>query len=77
VDNVFHNPRRPQLAKKKKVSPHHAVKLDSLVDVKLAAKLADAGIDRVHHVRKMTDAELKAIKGIGAKAVEDIRAAVA
>ena len=62
---------------KKTASPHHAVKLNKLVDAKLAVKLRDAGIDRVHQVRKMTDAQLKALKGIGAKAVGDIRAAIA
>ena len=60
-----------------KATPHHAVKLNKLVDAKLAVKLRDAGIERVHQVRKMTDAQLKALKGIGAKAVGDIRAAIA
>ena len=61
----------------KNKSPHHAVKLDSLLDAKLAAKLAETGIERVHHTRNLTDGELKDLKGIGAKAVSVIRAAVA
>ncbi|MFT7577910.1 MAG: DNA-directed RNA polymerase alpha subunit [Alphaproteobacteria bacterium] len=70
------NQRSPSVAKKKP-APHHAVKLDKLVDEKLFAKLSAAGIERVSHVRKLTDAELKAVKGIGAKAIDDIRTAVA
>jgi DNA-directed RNA polymerase alpha subunit len=62
---------------KKKPAPHHAVKLDKLVDEKLFAKLSAAGIERVGHVRKLTDPELKAVKGVGAKAIGDIRTAVA
>jgi DNA-directed RNA polymerase alpha subunit len=68
--------RSPSVAKKKS-APHHAVKLDKLVDEKLFAKLSAAGIERVGQVRKLTDAELKAVKGIGAKAIGDIRTAVA
>lgn len=55
---------------------HHAVKLDKVVDGKIADKLSAAGVDRVGQVRKMTDAELKALPGIGPKAVEAIRTAV-
>jgi DNA-directed RNA polymerase alpha subunit len=62
---------------KKKPAPHHAAKLDKLVEQKLFAKLSAAGIERVGQIRKLTDAELKAIKGVGAKAIGDIRTAVA
>ena len=62
------------MAKKKK--HHHAVKLDNVIDGKIAEKLAAAGIDRVGQVRKMTNAELKALRGIGARAVEIIRAEI-
>ena len=61
------------MAKKKH---HHAVKLDKVIDSKVADKLAAAGIDRVGQVRKMTNAELKALPGIGARAVEIIRAEI-
>lgn len=61
------------MAKKKH---HHAVKLDNVIDGKIAEKLAAAGIDRVGQVRKMTNAELKALPGIGARAVEIIRAEI-
>lgn len=62
------------MAKKKQI--HHAVKLDKVIDAKVAGKLAEAGIDRVGQVRKMTDAELKKLKGIGPKAVQEIRATI-
>ena len=55
---------------------HHAAKLDKIVDAKLAAILSAASIDRVGQVRKMTDAELKKLPGIGAKAVVAIRAEI-
>ena len=58
------------MAKKKH---HHAMKLDNVIDGKIAEKLAAAGINRVGQVRKMTNAELKALPGIGARAVEIIR----
>ncbi len=62
------------MAKKKQI--HHAVKLDKVIDPKVAAKLAEANIDRVGQVRKMTDAELKALPGIGPKAIQAIRASI-
>ena len=71
--NIEH---RSSSATKDKSSPHHAVKLDKLVDEKLFTKLSVAGIERVGQVRKLTDAELKAVKGVGAKAISDIRTAV-
>lgn len=62
------------MAKKKQI--HHAVKLEKVIDPKVAGKLAEAGVDRVGQVRKMTDAELKALPGIGPKAIQAIRASI-
>lgn len=62
------------MAKKKQI--HHAVKLEKVIDPKVAGKLAEAGVDRVGQVRKMTDAELKALPGIGPKAIQAIRATI-
>ena len=63
------------MAKKKK-EHHHSLKLDKVVDEKMAAKLEAAGIVRVGQVRKMTNAELKKLPGIGAKAIEALRAEI-
>lgn len=52
---------------------HHAIKLDKVVDAKVASKLAQAGVERVGQIRKMTDAELKALPGIGPSTVKAIR----
>ncbi len=60
----------------KKKTHHHAVKLDKIIDSKIAAKLSAAGVDRVGQVRKLSDKELTALPGIGAKAVEAIRAEI-
>ena len=60
----------------KKKAHHHAVKLDKIIDSKLAVKLSAAGVDRVGQVRKLSDKELKALPGIGAKAVETLRAEI-
>ena len=57
----------------KKKTHHHAVKLDKIIDSKIAAKLSAAGVERVGQVRKLSDKELTALPGIGAKAVEAIR----
>ena len=57
----------------KKKTHHHAVKLDKIIESKLAATLSAAGVDRVGQVRKLSDKELKALPGIGAKAVQAIR----
>lgn len=59
-----------------KKAHHHAVKLDKIIDNKLAAILSAAGIARVGQVRKLSDKDLKALPGIGAKAVEAIRAEI-
>lgn len=59
-----------------KKSHHHAVKLTNVLDGKLAEKLASAGVERVGQVRKLSDKELKALPGIGPKAVADIRAEI-
>ena len=53
----------------KKKTHHHAVKLDKIIDNKIAAKLSAAGVDRVGQVRKLSDKELTALPGIGAKVV--------
>jgi hypothetical protein len=60
----------------KKKTHHHAVKLDKIIDNKIAAKLSAAGVDRVGQVRKLSDKDLTALPGIGAKAVEAIRAEI-
>ncbi len=60
----------------KKKTHHHAVKLDKIIDSKIAAKLSAAGVDRVGQVRKLSDKDLTALPGIGAKAVEAIRAEI-
>ena len=63
------------MAKKKK-QHHHSLKLDKVVDEKMAAKLEAAGVVRVGQVRNMSNAELKKLPGIGAKAVEALRAEI-
>ncbi len=63
------------MAKKKKAH-HHALKLDKIVDEKMAAKLGAAGVVRVGQVRNMSNADLKKLPGIGAKAVEALRAEI-
>ena len=60
----------------KKKTHHHAVKLDKFIHNKIAAKLSAAGVDRVGQVRKLSDKDLTALPGIGAKAVEAIRAEI-
>ena len=52
---------------------HHAVKPAKVLDEKIAAKLSAAGLEKVGQVRKLTDQELRAVLGIGPKAVEAIR----
>jgi DNA-directed RNA polymerase alpha subunit len=65
------------MAKKKKAKAHHhALGLSKVVDEKMAAKLSEAGIVRVGQVRNMSNAELKKLPGIGAKAVEALRAEI-
>ena len=60
----------------KKKTHHHAVKLDKIIDSKIAAKLSAAGVERVGQVRKLSDKVLTALPGIGAKAVGAIRAEI-
>ncbi len=55
---------------------HHAVKLVNVLDKKLATKLSVAGVEKVGQVRKLTDAKLMGLPGIGAKSVEAIRAEI-
>jgi predicted flap endonuclease-1-like 5' DNA nuclease len=63
-------------ARAKAKQHHHAMGLSKIVDEKVAAKLSEAGVIRVGQVRNMSNADLKKLPGIGAKAVEALRAQI-
>ncbi|MCA9375156.1 hypothetical protein KC622_02390, partial [Candidatus Dojkabacteria bacterium] len=72
----------PQIIKKTKKVSVQAINADEkkISDLGLSSRieslLKDAGVKSVSQLGKMTDSEINAIKGLGQKAVEEIRAAL-